>query len=168
MKTAGGGDSKLPFGDRLAGKNVSGYELLERVGQGGMGVVYKAVQPGLKRLVALKLLRLGADAPASIQARFRREAELTALLRHPNIVPVFDVGETNGEPYLAMEYVSGGTLRERLQNKILPAGDAARLVEKLARAVDYAHGQTSFTAISSRATCSSKATSKAQATNLRR
>lgn len=119
----------------------AGYELLEKLGSGGMGVVHKAIQPGLKRVVALKTLRAGSDASAQILARFRREAELTAKLRHPNIVPVFEVGEDNGEPYLAMEYVPGGTLRDHLRNKSLPAAEAARLSETLARAVAYAHAE---------------------------
>jgi tetratricopeptide (TPR) repeat protein len=137
------GDSRrfIPAAGAPFANGVAGYQLLEKLGSGGMGVVFKAVQPGLKRLVALKLLRHGSEASAAVLVRFRREAELTARFRHPNIVPVYDVGEANGEPYLAMEYVTGGTLRDRLQNKILPAADAARLVEKLARAVEYAHGQ---------------------------
>jgi hypothetical protein len=118
---------------------VPGYELLEEIGRGGMGVVYRAWQTGLHRMVALKMLRVLA-AP-ELRARFRVEAEALALLQHPNIVAVHEVGGGAGAPFLAMEHLEGGNLAARLQGTPLPPTEAARLIETLARAVEYAHGR---------------------------
>jgi hypothetical protein len=117
------------------------YELLAEVGRGGMGVVYRARQPGLNRVVALKMILAGEFATAAELDRFRREAETAARLQHPNIVPVYEVGEQDGRPFLAMEYVEGGSLAERLRGAPLAGPQAARLMELLARAVQYAHEQ---------------------------
>jgi tetratricopeptide (TPR) repeat protein len=116
---------------------VPGYEILEEVGRGGMGVVYRARQAGLGRVVALKTVP--ADAAEEDLARFRREAAAAARLRHPNLMQVYEVGESGGRPYLAMEFVEGGTLARRLDGVPLPPVVAAGLVETLARAVQYAH-----------------------------
>src|SRR5262245_15175111 len=89
---------------------VAGYEILAELGRGGMGVVYKARQVSLKRLVALKLIRDGALAGPQERARFRIEAEAAARIRHPNVVQVHEVGEHQGRPYFAMEFVDGGSL----------------------------------------------------------
>jgi serine/threonine protein kinase len=114
-----------------------GYEVLGELGRGGMGVVYKARQAGLRRVVALKYARAGAEADEL--ARFRREAEAAARLRHPNIVQIYDVGEQDGVPYLAMEFASGGTLSALLDGTPLPPRSCAELVETLARAIHHAH-----------------------------
>lgn len=116
---------------------VAGYELLGELGRGGMGLVYKAVETRLKRTVALKTLRPGAD-PAE-RTRLKREAEAAAGLAHPNVVPIYAVFEDGPRLYLAMEYLSGGTLAEKIRGEPLPAGEAAALLEPLARAVAYAH-----------------------------
>jgi serine/threonine protein kinase len=121
------------------GGQPGGYEVFEELGRGGMGVVYKARQVGLNRLVALKMILAGEFASVEEQARFRREAEAAARLDHPNIVRVYEVGEADGRPYLALEYVPGGNLADRLADGPLPAGAAARLVETLARAAHAAH-----------------------------
>jgi eukaryotic-like serine/threonine-protein kinase len=118
---------------------VAGYQVLGELGRGGMGVVYKARHIGLDRLVALKLLRDAAHAGAEEVARFRREAEAVARLQHPHVVQIHDVGEHHGRPYLALEYVAGGSLAQRLQGTPLPPREAARLLEALARAVQAAH-----------------------------
>src|SRR5262249_46426223 len=119
--------------------DVPGYAVLGLLGHGGMGVVYRARQVGLKRTVALKMLLAGAHAGPEQRARFRGEAEAAARLQHPNIVQVYEVGEHEGVPYLAMELVDGGTLAEHLRTRPLPARQAAELVEALARAVQHAH-----------------------------
>jgi WD40 repeat protein len=118
---------------------VPGYELLRELGRGGMGVVYSAWQSGLNRSVALKMVLAGARAGAEELARFRTEAEAVARLQHPNIVQVYEVGEADHCPYLALEYVDGGSLAQRLGGTPLPAPQAARLVEVLARAIQAAH-----------------------------
>src|SRR5207248_11560981 len=117
------------------------FEVVAELGRGGMGVVYKARQASLKRFVALKMILSGASAGPEEQARFRGEAEAAARLRHPNIVQVHAVGEYQGRPYLALEYLDGGTLSRRLAGTPQPPTAAAALVETLARAVHHAHCQ---------------------------
>jgi tRNA A-37 threonylcarbamoyl transferase component Bud32 len=117
----------------------SGYEVLEELGQGGMGVVYKARHQRLARLVAIKRLRAGVHAQPSQLARFRNEAEALARVQHPNIVQVFDVGEHDGEAFLALELVEGQGLAQKLARSVLPAREAAGLVETLARGIHSAH-----------------------------
>jgi hypothetical protein len=130
-----------PPGAEAEPPQVAGYELLGELGRGGMGVVYKAWQTGLRRVVALKMILAGPYAGSDERARFAREAEAAARLQHPNIVPIYEVGESQGRPYLALEYVDGGSLAQRLQGSPLPAREAAGLVEALARAVHHAHGR---------------------------
>jgi WD40 repeat protein len=115
---------------------VAGYEILAELGRGGMGVVYQARDQRLGRLVALKMIKDGADADLR---RFRTEAEALARLQHPNIVQVFEVGEHDGQPYFSLEYCAGGSLDRKLNGTPLPAAEAARLTETLARAVQAAH-----------------------------
>jgi hypothetical protein len=118
---------------------IDGYEMLSVVGRGGMGVVYKARQLGLNRLVAIKMVLSGENAAGDQLDRFRTEAKPAALLRHPNIVEILSVGEQDGCPYLVMEYVDGGTLAQRLDGTPQPPADAAELVRALARAIQFAH-----------------------------
>ncbi len=106
-----------------------------------MGVVYKARQLALKRTVALKVVLAGGHAEPSKLARFRIEAEAVARLQHPNIVQIHEVGEAAGHPYCALEFVEGGNLAGKLDGKPMPARDAARLVETLARAMQLAHSR---------------------------
>jgi len=119
----------------------AGYDLYEELGRGGMGVVYRARQRGLNRDVALKVLSQAAGANPAERERFRREAEAAARLRHPNVVPVYEVGEAAGRLFLALEYAPGGTLAARLGGDPQPARAAAELVETLARAMHAAHVQ---------------------------
>ena len=118
---------------------IPGYEILGELGRGGMGVVYKAWQLSLKRVVALKVVRAGAG-PEDL-ARFRTEAEAAARLRHPGIVPIHEVGEAAGQPYLTLEYVEGGSLSKRLDGTPWQGRRAAALVRALAEAVQHAHQQ---------------------------
>ncbi len=120
-------------------ESVPGYEIQGELGRGGMGVVYLAVQKGLKRRVALKMILAGGHAGAQELARFRTEAEAAARLVHPNIVQVYEVGEAAGRPYLALELVEGGSLAQHLTGTPQPPRDAARLIAPLARAMGYAH-----------------------------
>jgi hypothetical protein len=120
---------------------IDGYEIGELLGRGGMGLVFKAKQTALKRHVALKLVVSGAHAGAEERARFRTEAEAVARLSHPGIVQIYDVGEQAGCPYLALEFVSGGSLARQLDGAPMPPRRAAQLVLDLARAVQHAHEQ---------------------------
>ena len=116
------------------------FDLLEELGRGGMGVVYKARQRSLNRVIALKMVREAHLATAADAARFRAEAEAAAKLTHPNIVTVYEVGTHDGQAYIGMEYVEGRTLARRVADDgPLPPQDAARLLASVARAVQDAH-----------------------------
>jgi WD40 repeat protein/serine/threonine protein kinase len=125
---------------RLSRPAVLGYEILDELGRGGMGVVYKARQVQLNRVVALKMILAGAHAGPQELARFRVEAEAIARLQHPNIVQVHEVGEHGGLPFFSLEFCGGGSLEKKLGGTPLPPREAARLAEVLARAMDAAHG----------------------------
>jgi serine/threonine-protein kinase len=118
---------------------VPGYEVLGPLGRGGMGVVYKARQRGLNRLVALKMILAGGHAGREELARFRAEAEAVARFQHPNIVQIHEVGEHQGQPFFALEFAAGGSLADKLAGTPWEARPAAALVESLARAMDAAH-----------------------------
>src|SRR5262245_10518813 len=120
---------------------VPGYELPGRLGQGGMGAVYRARHRGLDRVVALKVIRQGAEADAGERARFRTEGEAAARLQHPGIVQVFEVGEHRGVAYMALELCDGGNLAEWSRRSPLAPHQAARVVEQLARAMQHAHSR---------------------------
>lgn len=120
------------------GLKLGNYEVLGELGRGGMGVVYKARQVGLNRVVALKMVLPGAQ-PAEGLARFRAEAEAVAQLSHPHIVQIFEIGEHQGRPFFCQEFCCGGSLANRLRGTPLPPAEAAGLVEALARAVQHAH-----------------------------
>jgi WD40 repeat protein/tRNA A-37 threonylcarbamoyl transferase component Bud32 len=125
--------------DQAGTPAVPGYEILEVLGRGGMGVVYKARQVKANRLVALKMILAGGHADAGERDRFRREAQAIAHLQHPNIVQVYEVGEHGGVPYFSLEFCAGGTLDRKLGGTPLPPRQAAALVERLALAVQAAH-----------------------------
>ena len=116
-----------------------GYEIIGDLGRGGMGVVYKARQLGLDRLVALKTIPATALPGPHALARFDIEARAVARLRHPHIVQIYDVGNHAGCPYFSLEYMDGGNLSRRLDRKPLEVRVAARVAEVLARAIHYAH-----------------------------
>jgi tRNA A-37 threonylcarbamoyl transferase component Bud32 len=120
---------------------VTGYEILEELGRGGMGVVYKARQKSLNRLVALKMVLAGEHAAPEAVARFKAEAEAVARLHHPHVVHVYEIGEQEGRPFLVLEYVGGGSLAGRVRGRPQPARESAALTETLARAIHAAHGQ---------------------------
>src|SRR5262249_23292515 len=105
------------------------------------GVVYKARQTNLKRLVALKMILAGEHAGSEHRTRFRSEAESVARLRHPNIVQIYEVGDTGKEPFLTLEYVEGGSLAKKIAGAPQPPRQAAELVRTLAQAVEAAHAQ---------------------------
>jgi tetratricopeptide (TPR) repeat protein len=118
---------------------IPGFEVIEKLGEGGMGIVYKARQLGLDRLVALKVIRGGAHARPAHLARLGIEAEAVARLRHPNVVQIYDIGEAEGLPYMVFELLDGGSLETRVARAPQPGGFAAELLATLARAVHLAH-----------------------------
>jgi serine/threonine protein kinase len=126
-----------PDNERLP--TIAGYALREVLGRGGMGVVYRAFDTRLKREVAIKLLSDRSLATTETRERFLEEAEAVARLRHPHVVQIYEIGETNGRPYLAFEYIEGGTLFSRLGGKPMPPKAAALLLIQVADAVQHAH-----------------------------
>lgn len=119
---------------------LAGYEILAELGRGGMGVVYKARQTGLNRVIALKMIRVGNQTDPAQLARFRAEAEMLARLEHPNIVKIHEVGENEGQPYFSLEFVEGGSLAQQLNATPQPPRPAAAFLAQLARAMHAAHG----------------------------
>jgi len=125
-------------------KKIGRYQILEKIGGGGMGVVYKARDPNIGRLVALKVIKLsldnGSEESKEIRERFRREAATAGVLQHNNIVTVYDAGDDKGTPYLAMEYVEGETL-DRLAEpgETLPIEKVNSIIRQVAEGLDYAH-----------------------------
>ena len=115
------------------------YELLEVIGRGGQGVVYRARQKSLSRTVALKVIGLGHWATDAHLKRFRREAEAAASLDHSGIVPIYEVGERDGSCYFSMKLVEGGQLDEVVRREPMPVRRAVELIAKVARTVHYAH-----------------------------
>jgi WD40 repeat protein len=134
---ATGGRDPIPELPRL--RYFGDYELLEEIARGGMGVVYKARQMSLDRVVALKMMRPGLLAKAEEVARFRAEASAAARLQHPNIVTIFEVGEQDGLHYFSMDYVEGASLAELAGGRPLPERQAAQYLKTVAEAVEFAH-----------------------------
>ena len=118
---------------------VDGYDILTELGHGGMGVVYKANQRRLSRMVALKMIRAGSLAKPEDRARFRVEAEAVAELRHPNIIQIYDIGEVGALPFVALELLEGGSLDDLLAGTPQPGRSSATMVATLARAIHAAH-----------------------------
>ena len=130
-------DGQPPPGIR--DRRVGDYELLDEVGRGGMGVVYRARQVSLDRIVALKMILAGSLASDTDVKRFRAEAEAVAQLDHPHIIPVYEVGEYGDQPWYSMKFIEGETLARRLAERPLPDREAARILLAVSRAVSAAH-----------------------------
>jgi serine/threonine protein kinase len=124
------GPTLMDFGD---------YELLEQIGRGGQGVVFRARQKSLNRTVALKVINLGQWASKTHLKRFRLEAEAAARLEHPGIVPIHEVGERDGSCYFSMKFIEGGQLDEVVRRAPMSIRQAVELITKVARTVHYAH-----------------------------
>jgi len=128
----------------LTGRTIGPYRLLEKIGQGGMAEIYKAYHPTLNRYAAVKVMRPGLTDSGDLVARFQREAQTVAALRHPNIVQVFDFGFLDGRGYLIMEYVEGASLQEEMRRRQLAGepwqpDEILHIVSQVADALDYAH-----------------------------
>ena len=128
------------FGLLPPGRVIAGYRIEGRAGAGGMGIVYRAVDVELSRLVALKVIAPAIAQDERFRERFRSESRRAAALEHPNVLPVYRSGEQDGSLYIAMRFVDGATLQELIDRRgRLPVGAAVRIVSQVADALDAAH-----------------------------
>ena len=128
----------MPF---VTGANIGPYRIVNKLGQGGMATVYKANHAALDRYVALKVLHPAFKEDPQFLERFHREAKLVALLEHPNIVPIYDFSEHEGQPYLVMKFIPGQTLKARLLEGPLQIEESNKIIEAVGNGLAYAHGK---------------------------
>jgi len=127
--------------DLVPGQILGQYRIIQKIGEGGMGAVYTAEQPSIPRTVVIKVLSAAFSEFADARDRFRRELDMITRLEHPHILPVYDFGDVDGNPYLVMRFMTGGTLQDRLARPTFGRSEAIRVMEQIARALDFAHDQ---------------------------
>lgn len=147
MTPAPGSPSNLTPGgsprpaDALLGTTLGQFEILDEIGRGGMATVYRARQKSINRMVAIKVLPRSLLHDPSFYERFAREVDLISHLEHPHILPIYDYGESEGVPYIAMRYLAGGSMAQMLRRAVPPMQSVARPLNQIAQALDYAHQQ---------------------------
>lgn len=130
-----------PMSDDLTGRTLGHFEILDEIGRGGMATVYRARQITMNRIVAIKVLPRALMHDPSFYERFRREVDVIAHLEHPHIVPIFDYGEADGIPFIAMRYLAGGSLAQRIRRGLPDLDTLIKPIRQVGQALDYAHHQ---------------------------